>query len=144
MTKLIWGSILSLALISCGQNKSQVDKGKEQINAICDSVMRTFAEGNFSSAFDILKEHTVISHETIDTLKATTARYAKTLFPAYGQIRSYAFISEHQIKNIITKRFYILKFDRYYLKFDFTLYNNADGWTITSFTYNEDLIELLY
>lgn len=144
MTKLIWASILSLAIISCGQNKSKVDKGKEKIDNICDTVMQTFSNGDFSKAFDILKQNTVMSSSSIDTLKVTTAEYAKNVFPTYGKIRSYEFISEHKIKDVITKRFYILKFDKYYLKFDFTLYNNGDNWTITSFAYDEDLVELLY
>lgn len=144
MTKLIFAIILALTIISCGQNKTQGDNGKEKIDNICDSVMQIFAKGNFPDAFEILKQNTVMSLSAIDTLNAATAGYANNSFPVYGKIRSYEFISEHKIKNVITKRFYILKFDKYYLKFDFTLYNNGDNWTITSFEYNEDLIGLLY
>lgn len=144
MAKLIWISVLALTMIGCGQNKTQVDKSKEKIDNVCDSVMKTFTKGNFSGAFDILQENTVMSPSSIDTLKVRTAEYAKITFPAYGKIRSFEFILERKIKNVITKRFYILKFDDYYLKFDFTLYNNGDKWTITSFAYDEDLIELLY
>ena len=144
MIKLICISIFALLIVSCGQTKPQIDKGKELIDNVCDSVMQIFAKGNFSEAFDILKRNTVMSPSTIDTLKVTTTNYATNLFPAYGKIRSYEFISEHKVKNVITKRLYILKFDKYYLKFDFTLYNNGDKWTIISFEYNEDLIELFY
>jgi hypothetical protein len=144
MTRLICAMIFSLAIISCGQEKPQIDNGKAQINNACDSVMKTFAKGNFSNAFDILKQNTVMSPSTIDTLNVTTATYEQNIFPAYGKIRSYEFVSEHKIKNIVAKRFYLLKFDNYYLKFEFTLYNNGDRWTITNFAYNEELIELLY
>lgn len=144
MTKLIWVSIFALTIASCGPNKLQVDKGKERIDNVCDSIMQAFAKGNFPDAFEILKQNTVMLPSTIDTLEVRTANYAKNVFPAYGKIRSYEFISEHKIKDVITKRFYILKFDKYYLKFDFTLYNNGDDWTITSFAYDEDLVELLY
>ena len=144
MTKLICASIFTLILVSCGQNSSQTDNGKEAIDKVCDRVMQTFAKGNFSQAFDILKQNTVMSSSSIDTLKSTTDNYAKNVFPTYGKIRSYEFISEHKIKDVIAKRFYILKFDKYYLKFDFTIYNNGDNWTITSFSYDEDLVELLF
>jgi len=144
MIKTIYAIILSLTIIACEQNKEQVDKEKEEIDNICDSVMMTFTKGNYTEAFDILKKNTVMSISAIDTLKVTTARYTTNAFPAYGRIRSYEFVSEHKIKSIITKRFYLLKFDNYYLKFEFTLYNNGNKWTITAFGYNEDLIELLY
>jgi hypothetical protein len=62
----------------------------------------------------------------------------------YGKIISSEFIVERKIKNFITKRFYILKFQKYFLKFDFTLYNSGAGWTITNFTYDDSLIEVLY
>jgi hypothetical protein len=54
------------------------------------------------------------------------------------------FITERKIKDFLVKRFYILKFDKYYLKFDFTLYKSTSGWTVTGFKYDEDLAELLY
>ena len=68
----------------------------------------------------------------------------KNVQPTYGDIISYEFISERKIKSFIAKRFYILKFQKYFLKFDFTLYNNGSGWTITNFTYDDNLIEVLY
>ena len=106
--------------------------------------MKSFSNGRFDEALELLKQSSVMSPSTIDTLKVATVAYANNAFPAYGKIRSYEFVSEHKIKDLITKRFYILTFDKYYLKFAFTLYNNGDGWTITSFEYNEELIELLY
>ncbi len=133
-----------MPIISCEQKKQLIGKGEEQIDSVCDSVMQKFTEQHFPEAFDLLRKNSVLSPASIDTLLAATTRYTISAFPAYGKIRSYDFISEHRIKDIITKRFYILKFDNYYLKFDFTLYNNGNKWTITSFAYNEDLIELLY
>jgi hypothetical protein len=84
----------------------------------------------------------------VGVLNSGTVNFKDSLAPNYlqvaGKILSYDFISERKIKDFITKRFYILKFDKFYLKFDFMLYNNGDKWTITSYAYNEDLIELLY
>ena len=142
MTKLIFVAILTLTIFSCGQTKPKADK--ERIDNVCDNFMKSFSNGRFDEALELLKESSVMSPSTIDTLKVATVAYANNAFPAYGKIRSYEFVSEHKIKDLITKRFYILTFDKYYLKFAFTLYNNGDGWTITSFEYNEELIELLY
>jgi hypothetical protein len=144
MIKLICISILTLSIVSCNQNKPQSDKGKELIDKVCDSVMQNFSKQNFSQAFSILEQYSVISPSSIDTLEMETASYAHNIFPAYGKIRSFELVSEHKVKDFIIKRLYILKFDKYYLKFDFTLYNNGDNWTITSFEYNEDLMEVLY
>ena len=81
---------------------------------------------------------------SIDTLQVTINNQVTQYFPTYGRILSYEFITERKIKDFITRRFYILKFDKYYLKFDFTLYKASTNWTITSFKYDEELVELLY
>ena len=144
MTKLLTVFFLSLALVSCGQNQQSTDKDKERINKVCDQFMQTFADGKIQGALQLLKQNTVMAPATIDTLQVTIVNQADKAFPAYGKILSYDFVTERKIKDFIAKRFYILKFDKYYLKFDFTLYNNGKGWTITNFNYNEDLIEVLY
>jgi hypothetical protein len=144
MTKLLTAIFLSLTLLSCGQTMQVTDKDKQRIDNVCDKFMQTFASEKISEAFDLLKQNSIISSSSIDTLQATTKIQINDAFPAYGKILSSEFITERKAKNFISKRFYILKFDKYYLKFDFTLYNNGNGWTITNFTYNDDLIEILY
>ena len=144
MTKTIYAWILSLTIFACAQNNNQVDQDKQHIDSICDSIIKTFANGNHSEAFDILKQKTVMSLSAIDTLKATTANFATYLFPTYGKVVGYEFIKEQKVKNTIANRFYLLKFDKYFLKFEFTLYNNGERWTIVAFAYDESLIELLY
>lgn len=80
---------------------------------------------------------------TIDTLKVTIETQIKNVFPQFGEMLSFEFVKESKVKNFITKRFYIIKFSKFFLKVDFTLYNNGTGWTITSFHYNEEIEELL-
>lgn len=144
MTKLIFATLLTLTMFSCEQGKVQVDNDKERLNSVCDKFMQTFREGNLPGAMEILKQNSIIGNSAIDTLQETIKEQLNNIFPSYGKMLSYEFISERKIKNFITRRFYILKFDKYYLKFDFTLYNNGKRWTITGFKYNEELIELLY
>ena len=142
MTKAISTIFLSLILISCQENKQ--DKDKERIDNVCDQFMQTFQDEKIPEALQLLKQNAVMPSSSIDTLQATITNQLSSIFPSYGKMLSYEFISEHKIKDFLAKRFYILKFDKYYLKFDFTLYNSGNGWTITGFTYNDELIELLY
>ena len=144
MTKLLTTFFLSLAFISCEQNKQGTDKDKKRIDEVCDQFMQTFADGKIREALQLLKQNTIIAPATIDSLQVTIVNQADKAFPSYGKILSYEFVTERKIKDFIAKRIYILKYDKYYLKFDFTLYNNGKGWTITNFNYNEDLVEILY
>ncbi len=144
MTKLLTAFLLALTLVSCEQNQQTTDKDKERIDSVCDQFMRTFADRKISDALLLLKQNSVMTSSTIDTLQTTIENQAQNIFSAYGKILSAEFVDERKVKDFIVKRFYILKFDKYYLKFSFTLYNNGKGWTITNFSYDEELIEILY
>ena len=143
MAKLLTAIFLSLALVECGQNKQAVDKDKERIDKVCDKFMEAFVHGNISNALQLLRQNSLMSSSSIDTLETTINTQVNTVFSAYGKMLSSEFVTERNVKNFLAKRFYILTFDKYYLRFSFTLYNNGKGWTITTFDYNEDLIEIL-
>ena len=106
--------------------------------------MQTFSKGQFKEAIALLKQNSVLEPEKLDSLLVTIENHSTNVFPAYGKMISAEFVTERMIKDFIEKRFYILKFDKYPVKFDFTLYRSTNGWTITSFNYNEDLMEILY
>ena len=132
--------LVSVTIFSCEQTKPE----KERINSVCDKFMQNFKEGKISDALQLLKQYSIIPSESIDSLGGTITKQMDRIFPSYGKMLSYEFINERRIKDFIAKRFYILKFEEYYLKFDFTLYNNGTRWTITNFNYDESLIEILY
>jgi hypothetical protein len=143
MTKFWAITFLSLTLISCGQKKT-VDNDLERLDKVCDTFMQYFSKEQFKEAVGLLKQNSVLEPEKLDTLLVTIENHSHNVFPAYGKMLSAEFITERKIKDFIAKRFYILKFDKYPIKLDFTLYKRPNGWTITSFNYNEELIELLY
>jgi len=144
MTKCLTVVFLSLALVACAQKKQPIDKDKERLDKVCDTFMQSFSKGQFKVALELLKHNSVLESEKIDTLLVTIENHSRNVFPAYGKMFSAEFIIERKIKDFIAKRFYTLKFEKYPIKFAFTLYKSVNGWTITSFTYNEELIELFY
>ncbi|HEU4860999.1 MAG TPA: hypothetical protein VFT15_14230 [Chitinophagaceae bacterium] len=142
MIKLIYALLFScFTLVSSGQTKP--DKDKEKINAICDKLMQNFRDGKIPEALQLLKQNSTIDHSAVDSLQETMISQMNAILPSYGRILSYEFIREKKIKDFLAKRFYMLKLEKYFLKFDFTIYKSSTGWTITNFTYNEDLIEVL-
>src|SRR4051812_34783835 len=128
MTKFLTAFFLSLTLVSCAQSKTKSDKDKERIDNVCDKFMQTFASGQIPEALQLLKQNTVMDPSSIDTVQKTIEEQARSIFPTYGKMRSSEFIVERRVKDFIAKRFYILKFDKYFLKFDFTLYNSDSSW----------------
>ena len=144
MTQLV-GALLFTSLTIFVHAQPNPDKDKERINAVCEKFMQNFQEEKIADAMQLLKENSVMAYSTIDTLQSTiTDQLGTIIFPNYGRILSHQFITERKVKNFIAKRFYVLRLEKYFLKFAFTLYNNGKGWTITNFNYDEDLVEILY
>jgi hypothetical protein len=132
--------VLLIAVTGLSQPKS--DKNKQAINLVCDKFMRLFVDGKVKEALELLKQNTVMTPGSIDSLKVTIDEQMETIFPQFGKMLSSEFIKEKKVKNLIAKRFYVIKLSKFFLKVDFTLYNLGTSWTITAFHYNEDPEEL--
>lgn len=144
MYKIFTLLLLFAFTISCQQTNQSIDSDKKELNKTCDSMMSLFRDLKTKEALSLLKLNSVILPSTIETLDSTITEQVKSYFPAYGKVTSVEFITERNIKTFLSQRLYILRFDKYYLKFDFTLYKATSGWTITNFKYNNDLIDILY
>jgi hypothetical protein len=143
MTKILTIFFLCLTLISCGQPEQNSDKDKNRIDNVCDNFMRQFVAGQTDEALKLLKQNTAMQPNTIDTLNLNISDQIKNIFPQFGKMLSYEFVKEKKVKDFLAKRFYIIKFSKFFLKVDFTIYNSGNGWTITSFYYNEEVEDLL-
>lgn len=129
--------------ITFAQKTPTVDKDKERINKVCDSFMQYFIKGKISEAIQLVKNNSVIDEDKLDTLQVTIQQQLEYISPSYGKAIGYELVTEKKIRDILCKRFYILSFENYYLKFEFMLYKRAKVWTITTFSFNEDVDDLL-
>ena len=129
-------------LFGCVQNTAIVDSQKQKLDSVCTHFMNEFSHGKYHDAYDLLKKNSILDGPTIDTLEITSRKQMLNLMPTYGKMLSFEFVKETKVNNVLARRYYILKFENYYLKFDFVLYNNGNVWTITAFHFNEDWSDL--
>jgi hypothetical protein len=113
-------------------------QNKQEMIAVCNRFMQAFKSGKYFEAYDSLKAYTVVEDYKLDTIALTSINQMKALADSYGKSLSVEQISEKPVKNCLIKLIYLLKFERSWLKFRFILYNSGSGWTITSFTYNDE------
>ncbi|MDQ2752035.1 MAG: hypothetical protein M3R72_03335 [Bacteroidota bacterium] len=126
------------------QPSAKADKDKDRIVRVCDSIVQAFSGNHIPEAMALLKQNSVMESSAIDSLEAKINRQMETIIlPRYGKMLSFEFIKEKKIKNVIAKRYYMIKLDKYFLKVDFVLYNNGSNWTITTYNLNENIDELL-
>jgi hypothetical protein len=142
MNKLLFFHLFALVtLYSC--QASIKDTEKEKLTTECDKFMNTFSQGQFTKAVDLLKPNSLLGEAAVDSLKITISEQMQAIVPRYGKIKSYTFVDEKAVKDLITQRSYLLLFEGFYLKFQFILYKSSYGWKIVGFEYNENIDGLL-
>jgi hypothetical protein len=134
---------VGLSVSSCGQKKT-VSAEETKINKVCDSVLSLFKNGKYDDISNILKSNSFIDEPMIDTLQQNLAIQMQLANSNYGDLISFEFIIERKVNDFIKKRIYVLKFRKYFLKFDITLYKPESKWMITNIDCNDEVLELLY
>lgn len=141
MRKLVAVVVLSMVFsVSYGQLKAYTTR--DSINAFCDKVMQTLVDGKYSVAIQMFKQRSVMDETVIDKIDKTLNDQMPGILPYYGKILSYELVEEKLLKNALARKRYILKFEYYFLSFDFVLYNNGTGWTVSNFYYKDETKEL--
>ena len=141
MRKLISVIILSIFFsVSYGQSKMYTSR--DSINLFCDKVMQTLVDGKYSAAIQMFSQKSVMDAAVINNIDKTLNDQMPGILPYYGKILSYELVEEKLLKNTLARKRYILKFENYFLSFDFVLYNNGTGWTVSNFYYKDETKEL--
>jgi hypothetical protein len=141
MRKLISVIILSI-FFSVSYGQSKMFTTRDSINLFCDKVMQTLVDGKYSAAIQLFTKRSVMDITVIDKIDKTLNDQMPGILPYYGKILSYQLIEEKELKNALARKRYILKFESYFLTFDFVLYNNGTGWTVSNFYYKDETKEL--
>ena len=141
MTRFLLTSIFCALMLSCNE-KQTMDSEKARIVRLCETFMQNFRDAKLLAAMDILRNNSIISKESIDELYKQIISQ-ESVFIRYGKVMSYEFVEEKKVKEFLSKRFYLLRFEHYYSVFQFTIYKGSNGWTITHFKFDDELAEVL-
>lgn len=141
MRKLI-GIIIFSIFFSVSYGQSKMYTTRDSINTFCDKVMQTLVDGRYSAAIQMFRQKSVMDVTVIDKIDKTLNDQMPGILPYYGKILGYELVEEKSLKNALARKRYILKFENYFLSFDFVLYNNTTGWTVSNFYYKDETKEL--
>ena len=136
MNRMIFTMIFCVLLLPAfGQEIKYINR--DSLNRFCDRIMQTFAAGKFREATQFFKQHSVMDSTSVNNIGITMSEQMAGLMPFYKKIVGYELITAKEVKNSLALRQYLLKFENYFLIFDFFLYNNNTGWTISNFYYKD-------
>lgn len=125
---------------SIGQTK--IAPEKLRINSVCDKIMASFSRQDFDGVATLLKEYSVVETTAIDSLIPKIISAIDITAEENGKFPGTKFILEKSAGEVASKRYYAIRFERYFLKCKFSLYNNGLKWVITGFSFDEEFAEL--
>lgn len=140
MRKLV--TIFALCCCSVSYGQSKLFTSRDSINIFCDKVMQTLVDGKYSAAIQMFTQRSVMAPNVIDNIDKTLNDQMPNILPYYGKILGYDLVEEKSLKTTLARKRYILRFEYYFLSFDFVLYNNGTGWTVSNFYYKDETKEL--
>lgn len=137
MRKLIVTISLCL-IISVSYGQAKLFTTRDSLSTFCDKVMQTLMERKFSAAIQLFRQKSVMDTITINGIDKSLNEQMANLAPYYKKLVAYEFVDEKAVNNSVVRRRYLLKFENYFLSFDFILYNNGTAWTISNFNYSDE------
>jgi hypothetical protein len=140
MRRLFFLLFFFVSIQGIGQTKMVSEKIK--ISEACDKIMSAINRQDFDSVLILLKKHSVVDPIAIDSFKSKIISAISTSADEYGKFLGTAFILEKSAGEVASKRYYAIRFEHYFLKCKFSLYNNGISWVITGFSFDEEFSEL--
>jgi hypothetical protein len=104
--------------------------------------MNQIKNEKYTDAMELLKPVSRITYEQIDTLASKMNYQLPYFIYRFGKIIGVDLIENKTIKDFLIQRTYVLRFEKYYARFEFILYKNLVGWAVLGFKYDDNISSL--
>ena len=109
---------------------------------LCDMFMLKLTEFGARQAFQTLQPYSSSDKDSFAELVQKADSIIETVKPDYGSIVGYELVQEKNVKNIVLRYTYLLKFEKHALRWMFYFYRAEDEWLFNEFNVDNKLHEL--
>ncbi len=111
--------------------------------ALCDEAMALLHDGDSDRAFDRLSAHWAFSQEEMTELQREVERTRAVVADRYGASLDYRLVREDTTTSVLACFVYLERFEVHGLRWRFTFYEGADGWTLNELFFDDEIEALL-
>jgi hypothetical protein len=134
--------LVSLLFSLASYANAQQLKQPADIRKLTDGVMQKVLVQDFAAGFGMLKQNSNLSAADIDGVEATTESQLPKIETNYGKFIGVEFLAQKQIGNSLLNMIYLLKCEKYGLRWTFSFYNAGAGWNLINIDFDDKLQEL--
>ena len=141
MKMTVTASFICLLALSA---QAQVLTRPGDVRKLTDDVMQEICKTNYNGGLDMLKPYSFLSSAEIDTIETTLKAQLPKIEPNYGKILGSELVSQKQIRDSLLSLNYLLRMEKFALRWTFTFYNGSKGWNLVYIDCNDKLLALFY
>jgi hypothetical protein len=128
---------LFISSITFGQNKKFKDI--TEVQAFTKKTAANFLNKDFETVFNDMKPYWALAESEVDSLKIKTLRFKDYFNENLGKNIDFVKVKETNLKNVMYKEVYAIRFEEYMLRIVISFYNNSKGWAIKTFEWDDNI-----
>ncbi len=111
--------------------------------ALCDEAMDLQHAGETARAFGRLSAHWAFSQDEMTKLQREVERTRAVVADRYGDALDYRLVREDTTADVLARFVYLERFELHGLRWRFTFYEGASGWTLNDVFFDDEVEALL-
>jgi hypothetical protein len=135
-------SLVFLLLPLCNVARADVFKSEEQLQPFAETVMAKVASGEPDAAFASMAPYMMVPQAELDALIVNTRAQRGIVGARFGKTIGYECLGQKKAGQSLVKVTCIEKTEKHALPWLFYFYKAPGGWTLNSFTWNDNLPSL--
>lgn len=134
--------LAALMLASGGVSAAEL-KDADSAVRLSDQFMQKIVAGQTREGYALLQPYVAFSQSELATLIDQTELQAPMLTSRFGKVTGYELLRNDTVGESLVQAVYLQRFEKHALVWRFVFYHGAQGWTINSFKYVDDLTTIL-
>lgn len=135
--------IITLLVSFTIQGQKKYFKTIGELKANTEKIANSFINKEYEDLFNGMKPYWVLEPNEIDTLKTKTKNYQEFFYQRLGNGIDAIKIKEQNLKDILFKESYILRYQKSALRIVLIYYKSNLGWAINSFNWDDKFLQEL-
>jgi hypothetical protein len=135
---LILWIVLASALPLCAETLAS----PSDVTKLTDNVMKDLVSANYTSAISKMKAVSILGDQNFEKIQSSLESQIPKMEAVYGKTLSFQTLGQDKINNAIFRVRYLDLREKFALRWTFIFYNNGTGWTLISFSFDDEILKL--
>ncbi len=141
MHKTIIGILVAISFAT--NVNADTFRSEKELKPFAESVMEANARGDHSAAFALMKPYVIISETEFDAAVLNSKAQRDLYGSRYGAAIGWEFIDEEKVGESFIWLRYIERTENHPITWSFYFYKGNDGWVLNTFSWSDQLNQLL-